>query len=111
MITAHFDYRDMTLTCDVVGHAGGTKGKDLVCAGASMLVMTLAQKLTELGESGIGMPDSQKTEIADGAAHLSIKAADDLEFALIRLIYNTIASGFLLLSHNYPDKVRVGISV
>lgn len=106
MIIADFLYNSKSgeLICDITGHAGGEKGKDLVCAGASMLAMTLAQNIEDLAASGVPLPESPTAVTQDGLCHIRVKATEE-QYNAIRLIFNTIATGFFLLAYNFPDRV------
>lgn len=53
MVKARFTHENGALTMTMRGHAGFAQlGKDPVCAGASVLAMTVAQAVKAMGESG-----------------------------------------------------------
>lgn len=85
------------------GHAGaGPYGKDLVCAGVTVLARTLEAALrpwAERGEAACSLKEGY------GAFTLT-KPVPETE-----AILNTLAQGFRLLAEEYPEYVRVsGIS-
>lgn len=89
----------MTLT----GHAGAApRGKDLVCAAASMLACTLAQTVLQLHREGT-LGTMPKVLLTPGCAHIEVmegcKAAETAFF--------TIRTGCSLLAGRYPKYVRL----
>ena len=70
---------------EVRGHAGSAPmGRDLICAGATVLVLTLGKQ-------------AEKAEIRRGFARLS---------GGNREVYRAIAAGFQLLAKNFPKQVH-----
>lgn len=95
-----------TLTMRVSGHAqSDEKGKDLICASASILAMTLAY--------AVGYADQEKkflqkpdVQMIDGKTWITVKPTMDA-FGEILHAFFIIQMGFCLLSDAYPDNVTV----
>ena len=105
MIKVKFDYD--TLVLSVTGHAQtAEKGQDLVCAAASILVLTLAKNLELL------LPEygTVSTEIEDGAALIAACIPDEEERDAVRTVFQTIVTGFLLLQEKAPEAVDVTVT-
>lgn len=108
MINAIFFARpeEGTITMRVSGHAqSDEKGKDLICASASILAMTLAY--------AIGYADTEKKFIEDpdvymenGRTRITVKPSAE-SFAEILHAFFIVQIGFCLLSDVYPDRVSV----
>ena len=80
------------------GHAGyAEKGHDIVCAGASALVQSLAATLKLLE-----LPQLQ-VELADGQSRVSCRVEST---AVHALFYQTLV-GLILLQQEYPDNIHV----
>ena len=85
---------------EISGHAGwAPPGHDLVCAGASTLMVTLIESTTDIPElqTGIYMKDALVT--------VQSYPDEDMEDKC-RTIYETIYRGFEALKESYPDNVR-----
>ena len=80
------------------GHAGyAEKGRDIVCAGASALLHSLAAtlKLLELPQL--------RVELADGQARISCR----VESATVHALFYQTLVGLILLQQEYPDNIHV----
>lgn len=85
------------------GHAGsGEKGHDLVCASVSILAYTLAS-LVESMDHGIQVQGAT-VELNDGGARISCEPIGDYSHP-IKLMFDTICTGFEILAEEYPDNV------
>ena len=108
MVTARIsvdrDKRECSLT--VKGHAGqADAGRDVVCAAVSILAFTTAQALKVMDEDGVfsGHPT---LDLENGDAVISCRADDDTTFMNVLQTFFTIAMGYRLLAHNYPQYVE-----
>lgn len=108
MITANFtqDRESGSIILKVSGHAlSAEKGKDLICAAASVLSYTLAQSMEFMYEEG----ELQKRP------HISLKEGDAFVAAKPKTAnYNKclhaffiVQIGFLLLSRSNPENVEL----
>lgn len=87
------------------GHAGsGDPGRDLVCAGVSALVLTLRENLLELQKTGGVTLRVLAAEL--GAAQFWCEPAQGKEERL-RLVFETVVTGFDLLERLFGDYVTV----
>ena len=81
------------LCIEMQGHAhNDVPGKDIVCAAASMLIYTLRQRQQELNAHPF------ECVMTDGYARLKVPAA-------MKESFETVVSGFKLLSEGYPANV------
>lgn len=106
MIDIVYDRGKHKLT--VKGHAkSAPKGEDLVCAGVSALVYTLAANVTHLCEdkSHCRRP---VIKLNDGDATIACSPVHGMK-ALTTLTFNTVCVGFELLAAEYPDFVRYSV--
>ncbi len=95
MIEARYDDRALALT--VTGHAGCARYvRDLVCAAASILMLTLERALKEEGLL------DRKSEKQNGYAR--IIGAEHGERARVR--FETIFAGYALLAEEWPEYVK-----
>lgn len=87
----------------VSGHAGaGKKGHDIVCAAVSALVLTLAENLQLLHNTGT--TTACLTHIREGAAKLSCCPVRGVEL-VARCIFDTVCRGFALVQQMHPKFV------
>lgn len=94
-------------TLSVSGHAGqADRGQDVVCAAASILTYTVAQVLKTMDEGGEFMYHPI-LDLGDGYATVSCQADDDTTFMQVLQTFFTIAMGYRLLAHNYPQYVEL----
>ena len=99
------DKRECSLT--VEGHAGQADvGQDVVCAAVSILAFTTAQVLKIMDESG-EFANHPTLDLENGDATISCCADDDTTFMNVLQTFFTIAMGYRLLAHNYPQYVEI----
>ena len=102
MIRATYCRKDHCLT--VEGHAlSAEKGKDLVCAAASILVYTLANFV-----SNIGFDTDKVIKLEEGDAEVSCKVESEHDMA-VALVFDSICAGFDILAQKYPEYVKYEI--
>lgn len=86
---------------EISGHAGaGTKGYDLVCAAATILMRTLQAAVME--EPAHFLPNVLKR---DGYVRIECNPKTQWK-ARCRVIYKTIFIGYELLATQYPENVQ-----
>jgi uncharacterized protein YsxB (DUF464 family) len=102
-IVYHRKYNSLTIK----GHAlSAEKGKDLVCASASMLAYTLAANVERLTTGG----QAKKPVIRLDEGDAEISCVPQRRFnSVVTLIFDSICAGFTLLSSEYPDNVSFKI--
>ena len=106
-VSINRDKRECSLL--VKGHAGQANiGQDIVCASASILAYTVAQVIKIMDESG-ELADHPTLDLDSGDATVSCRAKDDAIFMDILQTFYTIAIGYRLLAHNYPQFVDISI--
>lgn len=102
MVEITYDRKKHALTAK--GHAhSGEKGQDLVCAGVSALVLTLAENVASLVTQGNAR--RQVLRLNEGDAEISCESAERMA-AVVTLIYDTVCSGFALLQTLHPENVQ-----
>lgn len=86
------------------GHAcGGEKGKDIVCAGVSALVIALLERLSVLSDEGIIKIESFHTGDGEVSVEISWRDAYGRQTALG--VFETVAAGLSRISEMYPENV------
>ena len=97
---------DRALIYRAEGHAGyAPAGQDIVCAGASMLAGTLAETMTAAYQAG-WVGDTAIVELLADKSEVSCIADDEEAFGELARAYLLIATGYRLLSINYPEYVK-----
>jgi len=99
MTRVRYDPAGLRLT--IAGHAGaGEYGHDLVCAGASILMLTLTEQLRQMeGESRLSIV--KKPGLAD------ISCCPDRERTVrCRDLFETMFLGYQLMETMYPEYIR-----
>lgn len=93
-------YDRVGLRLRIQGHAGaGEYGQDIVCAGASILMLTLEERMGELaGENRVSIRKGP------GLAEISCCPARAQELRC-RDLFETIFLGYQLLENMYPENV------
>lgn len=105
MIRVTYCRKDHSLT--VEGHSlSAEKGKDLVCASASILVYTLAAFIKNLKGSGIAAETI--VQIEEGNTELCCKIAPAFD-CTVALVFDSICAGFDILAQDYPEYVKYEI--
>jgi uncharacterized protein YsxB (DUF464 family) len=93
-------------TLTVKGHAGYAEaGKDIFCAAASTLATTLAQCVTNMHHQG-WLRETPTVELVSGNTVISCKPKLSRR-GKARRIYDTIMTGYELLSFNYPAYITM----
>lgn len=88
------------------GHAGqAEKGKDIVCASASILAYTVAQVVTDLRERG-KLKKKPTINLADGDISIVCKPTKDA-YAQAMHTYAIAQVGYALLANTYPEYVSL----
>lgn len=89
----------------VKGHAeSGPKGHDLICAGVSALVGTLAANVQWLSDAYKGDMRDMCIDTKEGTAEISVKSTRKYK-AVVELIFSTVCMGFALLAERYPENI------
>lgn len=101
MIIVKFTKTHKCLSISVDGHACSAEaGKDLICAGASTLIYTLAQYVKD--------SDCTSSVIELSPGNSTVKAITDYKNRVnLEDAYELVMTGFRLLEHNFPDNVRL----
>ncbi len=101
-----YDIGELELNITVKGHAGqAEKGKDIVCASASILLYTIAQFVMNMVEQGV--VESEHIILGEGDAIVSCKCEDYDTFDEVRDAYDLIELGYAVLAKNFPQYVRL----
>lgn len=106
MIHVYFERKDdiKAICLSVSGHAGqADKGKDIVCAAASILAYTLAQNL--IADRRVGLYECVEIEMV-GSAYIFCRAKDG-DYDHARHTYEVIRKGYELLAGDYPQYVKL----
>ena len=84
------------------GHAAfAPAGQDIVCAAASMLAYTAAERLRELADEGAVQALACRMEPGD----LRIAFCQPMPDGRVEALFDTLAPGFRLLAARYPAHV------
>lgn len=104
MVTVRFDREHLTM--DLKGHAGFAQlGKDPVCAGASVLAMTVAQCVKSMEEAG-RLQKKAHIVIRNGRVLVTAKPREEYRAEAEHLFW-VGETGFRLLAESYPDYVVI----
>lgn len=95
------DYEPSSLSLTVEGHAGaGKRGEDLVCAALSILTATLEAAVLDRKERLL-------PAVGKGPGRVRISCRPEpASRGLCRSIFETVFTGFELLSSCYPEHVQ-----
>ncbi len=106
MIKAKFYTKDGSICMELSGHAGqAKKGKDLICASASMLAYTVAQTVRFMFEED-KLTEEPQIVLEDGNAFVeAVPKSEHYAEALHTFFVGQV--GFHLLAHNYPQAVEL----
>ena len=105
MIEATLDAPEGAMTLRVRGHARfAAPGSDIVCAAASILCYTAAQTALDLYEQG-KLRKKPRVDVGKGDATVTLCPVNDAA-AEAAVALHTVATGFALLAHHYPEYVR-----
>ena len=108
MIQAAFytDKSSGSISLKVRGHAeAAEKGRDIICASASVLAYTVAQAMEHMYAEG-GLRKKPRIEFAGGDATIVAKPKDD-SYAEALHTFFVVQVGYSLLAHNYPQYVEL----
>lgn len=101
MIEALYDRGRYCVT--VTGHARSDEpGRDLVCAAASILVLTLAADVNNARES---MRRESVIRIVEGDAEIRCAPRREMG-SVVSLMLESVCSGFAVLARKYPECVN-----
>jgi uncharacterized protein YsxB (DUF464 family) len=104
MITVKTKRENNNFTVILHGHAQqGEVGQDLVCCAMSTLMYTLAQNLLNHREWFIDKPT---IKLDSGDAYISF-LPNPKNVKTANVLFETILSGFKLVSANYPEAVQI----
>ena len=93
-----------TYVLQMEGHAGQADvGHDIVCAAASILCYTAAQTALDLYEQG-KLRKKPRVDVGKGDATVTLCPVNDAA-AEAAVALHTVATGFALLAHPYPEYV------
>lgn len=102
MIKVTFTERGKNLSLRLEGHAGyARRGKDIVCASASILAYTLAYIVDSIDEVETAI------NLKSGDAAIECRCKDEQTYARVADAYNYTKSGYALLAQNYPQYVSL----
>ena len=110
----HITYRPDKYEITIKGHANSDeKGKDIICAAASMLFYTLAACLAKSPEGWFAeapdMADYLSEPERKGVSHIKCRPKSDFDITVL-IMYQTVVTGFEQLAANYPDFVDLKIT-
>ena len=95
-----------SITLKLTGHAGAAeKGKDIVCAGASILAYTVAQTLQFMYEEG-SLQKKPHIKLEEGDTIIVAKPKSEYFTEALHTFY-VAQVGYYLLSHSYPQYVSL----
>lgn len=95
-----------SITLKLTGHAGADeKGKDIVCAGASILAYTVAQTLQFMYEEG-NLQKKPRLKLEEGDTVIVAKPKPEYFNEALHTFY-VAQVGYHLLSHSYPQYVSL----
>ena len=107
MINASINYSDSgsSLVLTLKGHAGyAERGKDIVCASATILAYSLAQTVRDAHAMG-WLRKEPKIKLCEGDIEIVAKVKEEY-FPYIQQSFFTISRGYELLKQSYPDNVN-----
>lgn len=96
----NFDRQGLRLC--VSGHAGGERGRDIVCAAESILLFTLTDWLYRREELMRPM-----VYLSDGAAEIRCRPRGRRNIRRCRELMEAFVRGFEILGEKYPERVEV----
>ena len=98
--------RDGSIHMTLRGHAGAApKGKDLICASATMTVYTLAQAVQFMFEQGM-LKKKPKISIKEGKAAVIAVPQDECLAEVLHTFW-VAQCGMHVLARNYPQYVKL----
>ena len=105
MIEVRYDREELRVS--VLGHAYSAEfGRDLICAAASTLAITLAANAQHLEEIGW----VNRADIDIGSGHTEVQCECDEDKAqIVRTVLDSICVGFEIVAAKYPDYIHYTI--
>lgn len=95
------------LRLKVRGHAEmDVKGKDIVCASATILAYTVAQAVRDMGNTK-KLAIEPVIILKDGLATVTCVCNSDEAYWEAFMLYDFANIGYTLLAHSYPQYVKV----
>lgn len=104
-------YRPSKYEITFKGHANyDKKGRDIVCAGVSVLFYTLCQSLMKAPDDWYKTkPDMADSITSDtGVSHIKCRPAKGYE-DYVSLMYETVITGLELMFSTYPDYINLRV--
>lgn len=102
-VVYHRTYNRLT----VEGHAlSDEPGRDLICAAASTLALTLAVNVSNMAAQG--QVREPTVNLAEGSAEVSCKPNTRFK-AVVTLSFDSICVGYELLAAKYPEYIHYEI--
>jgi len=96
--------KDGTYRLKMKGHCGfAPEGKDIVCAAASILCLSMGQVVMDNKDK---LLDKPRVINHNGHATVEWKPKPEYDAALLNSLY-TIKQGLRILEHNYPEFIRI----
>lgn len=108
MIKVKFDYTDdgKSLILTVKGHSNyDVKGRDTVCASATMLAYTIAQIVQDMYDRK-ELKKKPTIRLEEGDSVITCKPRRDMYAEALHSFF-VVEVGFALLAHNYPEYVQL----
>ncbi|MFZ5975209.1 MAG: ribosomal-processing cysteine protease Prp [Bacillota bacterium] len=105
MTTATFKQHGDVFRIQIEGHADYNPGQDIICASCSTLAYTLLQCLKAEQESNNFIVFDHDIKEGVGSYYVKMRPLQRA-IGYIEVMVNTIASGFALLAHKYPNHVK-----
>ena len=106
MVTARFNHEEEAWTMSIRGHASfADLGKDPVCAGASVLAMTVAQCVQLMYSQG-KLQKKPHITIRGGRVDVTAKPKEEYE-GECRHTFFVGEVGMTLLAESYPENVMI----
>lgn len=100
--------RTKRVRISVKGHAQvAERGADLVCAGASMVGMMIAQHIKDLNLVPEFFKGTPKVMVASGDLLVECRCVSADAYKVLRHDLIVLTRGYYLLEHNYQGRVKV----
>jgi uncharacterized protein YsxB (DUF464 family) len=91
----------------VNGHAGyADKGKDIICASASILAYTVAQIVKAMDKHG-DLTESPTIQLNEGDIFIACSVKDEAVYAEAVHTFFVAEVGYMLLEANYPRHLHI----
>ena len=106
MITVKFNDKGEDISLSVTGHAGAAeRGKDTICASASILVYTAVTGASDMYTEGV-LSEHPIIHMENGCGKVNIKPKPEY-FDMVRERLRLLFTGFELLAENFPQYVEI----